>query len=101
MLTDSEPLCYTGKIPDLFLLEWWDMVWMIRTGSTANLVTASSPDSFKQTLPSGILQLVRCDLIKLQWGPTGGPPSHFAPTQVTVKLVSYARKCVRMFHTFM
>ena len=74
---------------------------MIRTGSTANLVTASSPDSFKQTLPSGILHFIRCDLDKWRGVLAGGPLLHFAPTQVTVELVSYVMNCVMIFLTFM
>ncbi len=36
---------------------------VVRTGSTANLVTASSPCLFKQTLPSGTLNSVRTVVI--------------------------------------
>lgn len=54
------------------------------TGSTANLVTASSPPSLRQTLPSGILQQSARVTV---WGSkkrTVGPPWHFVLTQEAV-----------------
>ena len=59
--TDAKSLGNTREIPDLQVAP----ISKVRgtpysgaelTGSTANLVTASSPSSFKQTFPSGTLQ---------------------------------------------